>query len=76
MGAERVCCEKRSGDALLHGSERESLINTLPAIYGRMTDKQKALEIVTQALSSVIDEPDAAGPAWATLGSLDRKSVV
>ena len=55
---------------LLHGSERESLINALPAIYGRMTDKQKALEIVTQALSSVIDEPDAAGPAWATLGRM------
>ena len=55
---------------LLHGSERESLINALPAIYGRMTDKQKALEIVTQALSSVIDDPDAAGPAWATLGRM------
>lgn len=55
---------------LLEDEERASLINALPAIYGRMSDKQKALEIITKALSSVIDEPGAAGPAWATLGRM------
>ena len=37
---------------LLEDEERASLINALPAIYGRMSDKQKALEIITKALLS------------------------
>ena len=55
---------------LLEDKERDSLINALPAIYGRMQDRQKALAIVTQALSSVIDEADAAGPAWSATGRM------
>ena len=55
---------------LLEDKERDSLINALPAIYGRMQDRQKALAIVAKALSSVIVEADAAGPAWSATGRM------
>lgn len=52
-------------------ASRNDAINGIPRIYGRVADKAAALQVVREALASVIKQGTHAAAAWTTIGSME-----
>ncbi|MDQ7746749.1 tetratricopeptide repeat protein [Hydrogenophaga pseudoflava] len=53
---------------------RNDAINGIPRIYGRVTDKAAALQVVRDALAPIIKQGTHAAAAWTTIGFLELGS--
>ena len=60
----------RSELTLGEGRDRNAIINTIPRLYARVTDKKLAAQVVEQALGEALANPATGASAWSTVGRL------
>jgi tetratricopeptide (TPR) repeat protein len=60
----------RSELTLGESRDRSAVINTIPRLYARVTDKKLAAQVVEQALGDALVNPATGASAWTTVGRL------
>jgi tetratricopeptide (TPR) repeat protein len=73
LGLNRVAESTESLKALVEltpEAERAGLLQALPALYGRASDKKLASTVVEQALAGLLADSRSAAPAWTAVARL------
>ncbi|HEY8049463.1 MAG TPA: tetratricopeptide repeat protein [Ramlibacter sp.] len=60
----------RAEIALVPQQDRTAVIGSVPRLFARASDKKQAAQVVEQALSDALQQPDTAPSAWTAVGRM------